>query len=435
MARTRKHLLDEIERDLMPAVLVQYALKSQHDLDTSRHPEQGSSCCSLFAATFAANVLSGTAVLDDMDAMQKLLLQCVRQWDALVEGTGDFAMGADPLQVFQHVALERQLRYTHEQFFPVARENLLHALAQPTAPWAAIITAIPACIEQDRNVTGDTFVLCVMQDRVCVVDSHRHVNNGRCRGTVRALVEGAGLGCISAMIDWIYKTDGGLLQQMKCKTDLLQVFIVRQSGGDGCLLEAPVPPMAEVPAAAAVSASSAAGSAAAPSAAAASSAAGWAAAPVAAEPAAPAAMPDGTGVFHCPGCGIEKPSKTAECWNRRQRCQFCHALGKQLPSLLGLPDADFAAQVGPRSLERRCKQLIGDAYSLLKLPTRGACVRQQGKRLRLGPPPAAAAAQAMCLAGQLKRALVAVRAAAQQHDDSKQLLKVLQQSMLRFGLL
>ena len=65
---------------------------SQHDICKERSADCGSSCCTLFASKLATQVLTAVASAQSQDdlpkqlgmqALQRLLARCVRQWDAM----------------------------------------------------------------------------------------------------------------------------------------------------------------------------------------------------------------------------------------------------------------------------------------------------------------------------------------------------------------
>ena len=70
-----------------PGVVIHRDVLSQYDVCPERSSDAGSSCCTLFASTLATHVLTASShgmqeKALRMPAVQVMLQECVRKWDA-----------------------------------------------------------------------------------------------------------------------------------------------------------------------------------------------------------------------------------------------------------------------------------------------------------------------------------------------------------------
>ena len=191
---------------------VRYFERSQHDIVPGRHADVGSSCRALFASAVVAGVIAEAAP-PAAERLEVLLAKCVSAWDEARQ-----VAGAEPLQVLQTVlgdgGFEAKLNCC------VTTPSALSTMwSRSMPPRAYVLTAIPrdAC---GMRPTGDTFAVCHLRDGVHLIDSHRHCTE---RGTLGMLW--ARSSSLGALHGWLF-SPSGLLEQLRCRADFLEVTAV-----------------------------------------------------------------------------------------------------------------------------------------------------------------------------------------------------------------
>ena len=211
-------------------IRVEYSRESQFDIDVERHSDAGSSCCALFAAVISAEVLAtGTAECLEMIRLRSALLRIVRFWDA--SGPANGCIPADALRA---TAAQRNLALGEMWVErPMNREALQQALATQARPWVALVTAVPKSSEMYIQCTGDTFAILAMPDGLYAVDSHRHARSiPGPSGMVVACQPGAAGVAAVGFVEWLWG-EGGLLDQLRCVKEFVDVSAFRGIGHEG----------------------------------------------------------------------------------------------------------------------------------------------------------------------------------------------------------
>ena len=151
------------------------------------------------------------------ERLEALLAQCVRAWDATRE-----VAGGDVEQVLRAV-LEDSGIEAKVSCFAVTPEMLFKIWSSSFPPRVYLLTAIPRDTVSIRP-TGNTFAVCHLQDGVHLIDSHRHHTERGCLGMLWARASS-----LSVLHGWLFNSSG-LLEQLHCRTDFLEVVAVAEDG-------------------------------------------------------------------------------------------------------------------------------------------------------------------------------------------------------------
>ena len=197
-------------------VHLRYFERSQHDIIPERHADMGSSCCALFASAVVAGAMQDAKRLSP-ERLEALLAQCVRAWDATRE-----VAGGDVEQVLRAV-LEDSGIEAKVSGFAMTPEMLFKFWSSSSPPRVCLLTAIPRETVNIRP-TGNTFAVCHLQDGVHLIDSHRHHTERGCLGMLWARASS-----LSVLHGWLFNSSG-LLEQLHCRTDFLEVVAVAEGG-------------------------------------------------------------------------------------------------------------------------------------------------------------------------------------------------------------
>ena len=197
-------------------VHLRYFERSQHDIIPERHADMGSSCCALFASAVVAGAMQDAKRLSP-ERLEALLAQCVRAWDATRE-----VAGGDVEQVLRAV-LEDSGIEAKVSGFAMTPEMLFKFWSSSSPPRVCLLTAIP---RETGNIrpTGNTFAVCHLQDGVHLIDSHRHHTERGCLGMLWARASS-----LSVLHGWLFNSSG-LLEQLHCRADFLEVVAVAEGG-------------------------------------------------------------------------------------------------------------------------------------------------------------------------------------------------------------
>ena len=195
---------------------LRYFERSQHDIIPERHADMGSSCCALFASAVVAGAMEDAKRLSP-ERLEALLSQCVSAWDATRE-----VAGGEVEQVLRFV-LEDSGIEAKVSCFAATPEMLFKIWSSSFPPRVYLLTAIPRDTVSIRP-TGNTFAVCHLQDGVHLIDSHRHHTERGALGMLWARASS-----LSALHGWLFNSSG-LLEQIHCRTDFLEVVAVAEDG-------------------------------------------------------------------------------------------------------------------------------------------------------------------------------------------------------------
>ncbi len=211
---------------------VQRSPRHQHNIDQGQHPDQGSSCCALFAAGLALNALRMGAHDAESPDLLKLfslveieatLQRCVAFWGKFGRGEG-----IEPLKALETLAEHKDVRISiFERELVANRAATVAALSHPP-PYAVLITAIPRSVSLGVSWTGDTFVAVVLPGGIRLVDTHHHageVPDGLVSAHFPGNVDEAAL----RVVAWVWNK-GGLLEQLHCGTEFVEISAFRLDG-------------------------------------------------------------------------------------------------------------------------------------------------------------------------------------------------------------
>ena len=211
--------------------IAERAACSQHDIDPSRPPGSGSSCCTLFCSRLAMNILDSRCLTSNqiseslgMSALKKVLLKAVKDWDrlSLVDGAPAHRVLADCGSDREGFKLEIELQ---ECF--VSRSGLQELLCK-IGDFAVLVTAIPNTEGDQQQRCGNTCVLLSLGDAVHLVDSHRrHPSGLQPAGMLRASVTSSRTTeRAKVMCDWMW-ADDGFLSELRCNKEVVDVTVFR----------------------------------------------------------------------------------------------------------------------------------------------------------------------------------------------------------------
>lgn len=196
-----------------------YAERSQRDAVPERHPDMGSSCCSLFSALVAKGAVADLSALT-LPRLEELLRKTVVAFDALA-GSGAIAEassgGAHVEHVVQFVFADAGLRAVAktEVGDRIILQRCGENLCRRGLPAALLVTGLPLA-GSERQQTGCTFVIVFGEDAVHVVDSHRHARVDGPQGLLLARAP-----AWPDAVEFIFGP-AGLLEQLDCGTHLVE---------------------------------------------------------------------------------------------------------------------------------------------------------------------------------------------------------------------
>jgi hypothetical protein len=219
-------MAEDIKAGMAKASMVHFLDKHQFNIDASRPPEQGSSCCALFVCKLVRRFMSGRS-LDSLlgpAELKRLLLEAVQEHDAsLSTGAAKAADngGNDVEDLLRqhckdlphHVDLD-VLNFLDVCTNDLHRAQLLTFLQQMVSVERSAIacTALPCSSKKEfGEQSGDSFAVLGESGVFVVIESHRHYP--LCSGQASGLLIAK---CIGAenLVDFLYSA---VMPMMQCQ--------------------------------------------------------------------------------------------------------------------------------------------------------------------------------------------------------------------------
>ena len=182
----------------------------QHNICSDRHPDLGSSCCTLFSAQLGVKVLLAESNRQQrlelqMDNVQAMLWSSVKQWD---EERRD---GAMPMVTLNNVCQRQGVAVTVlADDVASSRATLKEYLGRQSGELGVLVTGTP-CVE--AAALGDTFLVLQLETCAVAVDSHRHSCGSQPATPGTVIAEASRM---ADLIDWVFEV---LLVELKCSQE------------------------------------------------------------------------------------------------------------------------------------------------------------------------------------------------------------------------